>query len=226
MDLYVRGRPAVTVCRVRNGWAPRRRHGLWHRQRGSDNFIDNDIDVRLLCYETPEALAELLAFLYSQLDQINRVFISTDDEDFQLLLTDIWNREYRLIAPVFHESSAVGHGVMYRLLGVRRAFEAVPDHDFGGSDLTIRIVVRDTFFPQHDGSVTVAFRQGRATVGDDRAEVEIAMNIAEFSSLFMGATSFRTLYSYGLATISDMSYVDAVDRTFACRERPVCHADF
>ena len=197
-----------------------------YKPRGGENFIDNDIVVRMLCYENPDALAEMLSFLHSQLDQINRIHISTDDEDFQLLLSQIWNRHYRLIPPVYHESNVTGHGIMFRVMGVRRALEATSGHDFGGSNLTIRLNIADSFFPEHAGATVVAFENGVASVTEGAADVEVTMDIAEFSSMFMGAVRFRSLHNYGLATISDASQADRVDRTFACPERPVCWADF
>jgi predicted acetyltransferase len=200
----------------------------YHCKANSDeNFIDNDIIATNLIYETPDALSELLSFLHSQADQINRIVLSTSDEDFQFLLQDLRNRSGVLIPSVFHESNVTGNGLMYRVLNCRRAFETMAGHDFGGVSLKLKLTTRDTFYPKYDGSIVVAFSNGRATVTDtDKSDVEISMNIAEFSSLFMGAVDFRTLYTYKLAQISDAAYVDVVDRAFACSEKPVCHADF
>ena len=48
----------------------------------------------------------------------------------------------------------------------------------------------------------------------------------EFSSMLAGAVPFRKLYSYGLAELSDPADVDAVDRLFAVRDKPICLAHF
>jgi predicted acetyltransferase len=201
---------------------------VYHCKANSDeNFVDNDIVATSLVYETPDALSELLTFLRSQADQINRIVLSTSDEDFQFLLRDLRNRSGVLIPSVFHESNVTGNGVMYRVLNVRRAFEMAQHHNFGDASFGLKLTIRDTFYPKYDGSIVVTFANGRAAVADtDKSEVEVSMDTAEFSSLFMGAVNFRTLYRYKLAQISDAAFVEVIDRAFACSDKPVCLADF
>lgn len=57
------------------------------------NRIFNNIEVRELLYENREALAQLLSFLHSQADQIQRIELTTPDEDFHLLLSDPGDRK-------------------------------------------------------------------------------------------------------------------------------------
>lgn len=54
----------------------------------------------------------------------------------------------------------------------------------------------------------------------------VALDVAEFSSLLMGAVGFRSLYDFGLATISDPAYVATVDRIFAADRKPICTTAF
>lgn len=57
-------------------------------------------------------------------------------------------------------------------------------------------------------------------------DVEVCMDVAEFSSLLVGAVNFKSLYKYGLAKISDPSYVGVVDKIFAVEDKPICTTPF
>jgi len=61
---------------------------------------------------------------------------------------------------------------------------------------------------------------------DDSADVEIEMDIAEFSSMFLGVITFKKLYEFNLANISDISYLDTVNRVFQREEKPACMTSF
>jgi predicted acetyltransferase len=68
---------------------------------------------------------------------------------------------------------------------------------------------------------------GRATLNPEaQPDVEISLDIAEFSSLITGATTFRTLLAYGLAQISDANYADTVHQLFYTPNKPICHTAF
>lgn len=192
-----------------------------------ENFLINDIVVRELFYETPQALAELFAFLHRQADQIRRVIFNTQDEDFYQALRDPSNGTGRLLPSVYHESSAQGVGIMYRVLDAPGIFGLLRNHYFDAADCTLKLTIRDSFFPANDGSTIIQFRQGRATVqAGGEYDIEVALDVAEFSSLLMGAVRFTSLYNYGLAQISDQSEVDTIDRIFRTRTKPVCTTPF
>lgn len=192
-----------------------------------DNFLLNDLQVEECVYETPAALAELLAFLRSQADQINTVLFNTQDEHFHMLLVDPRNGTNNVVPHVYHESNTQGVGLMYRVLDTRRLFETLADHRFGTASTTVRFVIRDSFFPPGDGAVTVEFREGRPRVRDGAApDVEVALGVAEWSSLVVGATTLRRLHTYGLAEVSAPEQLGTLDALFAVPEKPVCLTRF
>jgi len=193
----------------------------------ADSFLVNDLVVEDLVYLTPEALAEMLAFLRSQLDQIRRVVLHTPEDEFYYLLRDPRNESTGIIYPTHQESHAAGVGVMYRVLDNRLLFEQLGPSAFSKVNLKIRLNIRDSFLPQNDGPLVVAFRDGRAALVDGGdCDVEIGLDIAEFSSMIMGAVGFRSLHTYGLATISESELLDTVDRLFATPERPLTTVSF
>ncbi len=192
-----------------------------------ENFVLNDLEVTEFIYEDREALAGLLAFLHMQADQINRIIITTQDEDFHFALTDPRNGTDRLIPSVYHESNTQGVGIMYRVLDTRAIFEALRAHSFGGQTCRLKVNIIDTFLEPHNDAVTIQFTDGLPRLAEDGAhDVEIRLDVAEFSSLLMGTVSFTSLHTYGLAEISDTAYLDTVDRLFHVHRKPVCTTPF
>jgi predicted acetyltransferase len=192
-----------------------------------ENFNINDILVRELVYETREALSELFAFLHSQADQIRRVIFQTQDEDFHHALRDPRNGTENLFPSVYHESNIQGVGIMYRVIDTKGIFGLLRDHNFGNQDCKLKLALRDSFLAENDGSTVVHFRQGRPALQDDADyDIEVGLDIADFSSLLMGAVRFKSLYMYGLADISDERAVDTVDRLFMTEAKPICMTPF
>lgn len=194
----------------------------------AESFIDNDLVVRELFYENKDALSALMAFLHTQADQINRIVIRTHEEDFHHLPFDPRDSSRRLIPPVYHQTGVTGVGIMYRVLDVKALFEKVADHNFNGQTVTVRLGVSDSFLPENGGVVTVQVTNGRLQlVTDDvNPDVEVGMDIADFSSLIIGAVRFRSLYTYSRASISDASLVATIDKLFATDHTPACTTDF
>jgi len=193
----------------------------------SVNFLTQDLDVEELVYETPEALAELLAFLRSQADEIRRVVLRTQEEDFHLVASDPRDGTAVMFPHVTHETNTQGVGLMYRVVDVPGFFAAVREHNFGGQTCRVQFTVRDSFLPENGGSVVVHFNEGRAlVVGDGDSDVQVALDVADFSSLVMGSTPFAALHRTGRATASDAAYLTTLDRLFRVEQRPVCMTAF
>ncbi|MCP4420396.1 MAG: GNAT family N-acetyltransferase [Chloroflexi bacterium] len=191
------------------------------------NFLRNNILVRTLIYENVEALRGLLAFLRVQADQIETIIFNTQDEDFHLLLHDPRNDSHNLMSPVYHESNTQGVGIMYRVIDVPRLFDLLADHNFGGQSCVVQLNLTDSFWPLNAGSWQLVVNNGRASIQPNaQPEVEIGLDIAEFSSLITGAITFRQLLAYGLVTISDTAYADKVHQIFYTSHKPYCFTPF
>ena len=191
------------------------------------NFLRNNIVVRTLLYEDAEALCGLLGFLQIQADQVEAIILNSQDEDFHLLLHDPRNGTNNLMPSVYHETNTQGVGIMYRVIHVPRLFDLLVNHNFGGQSVTVQINLTDSFWPDCAGSWVAVAENGRVHLNPNaRPEVEISLDIAEFSSLITGATTFRQLLAYGLAEVSDTSYVDTVHQLFYTPKKPICHTSF
>jgi predicted acetyltransferase len=175
-------------------------------------------------------------FLHTQADQIRHVFINTQDEYFHHLLLDPRNGTDRLIPDVYHETNAQGLGLMYRVVDVPRIFDLLSGRDFGTPEFgtqtcTVMLTIGDSFLPENAGSILLRFERGHVQRLDSvlhhaAYDAEVRLNIADFSSLLAGTVNFWTLYRYGLADISDGSYVETINRLFAVEQKPMCTTGF
>lgn len=192
------------------------------------HFLSNELLVRELVYETPEALAQLLSFLHSQADQIGRIVFHTQDDSFHYVLHDPRLDDELLLQPtLYHESNTQGVGLMYRVIDLPRLFEQLADHDFGGQTCRLKITLQDSFLPENEGSWVVGFENGRARLlpGED-FDIAIELGVSEFSSLVMGTVDFRQLAAYRLASISSVDDVETVAQLFRVSQKPICMTVF
>lgn len=197
------------------------------KKTGQDNALKNDIFIKEFVYENPEALKALLTFLNTQEDQIDRIIINTQAEDFHYMLMDPRNASDNLMTAVYHESNLQGVGIMYRVTDTRLLFASLGQHNFNNQSCRLSFNIRDSFLEENNGSVVVHFTEGRAVISDSNLyDAEVTMDIADFSSLVVGAVSFRTLLSYGIAGISDYNYAGAVDKIFGVSQKPICFTAF
>ena len=191
-----------------------------------DNFIHNDMEIIEIAYENRTAFLELMAFLHSQADQIHDVIYDSQDEDFHHLFFDPRNPSENMYHEVFHECNVQGVGIMYRIINTRNWFKMLPDHNFNGQNVKVKFNITDTFLPQNNGSVIVHFVNGKAVSDQSEFDVEVSMNISEFSSLAMGCVQFESLYLFGRAQISDEEYLPQVQKLFLTDKKPICTTAF
>jgi predicted acetyltransferase len=116
---------------------------------------------------------------------------------------------------------------MYRVIDVPRLFDLLAGHNFGGQTVTVQLNLRDSFWSDCDGAWVLVAENGNVSLNPSATpDVEIGLDVAEFSSLIMGATTFRQLLAYGLADISDPAYADVVHQLFYTPNKPICHTAF
>jgi len=193
------------------------------KKASQDNGLKNDIFIKEFLYENTEALMELLTFLNTQEDQINRVIFNTLDENFHHLLLDPRDSSDNLMTSVYHESNLQGVGLMYRVTDTRVLFDVLKGHNFNNQNCKLRINIRDNFIKENNGSIIIHFIYGRAVISEgSEYEAAVDLDISDFSSLIVGAVGFKALLKYGIAHISESKYADTVDRIFDMHEKPIC----
>ena len=191
-----------------------------------DHVLLQNLEIHMLIYETPEVLRGLLSFLSVQLDQVDRVVLNTQDDDWHFVLKDPRDGVPHMFY-TSQETNVQGVGIMYRVIDTRGIWEELADHSFNDVSLGVKFTVWDSFIPENDGSVVVHFKDGRPEVVDGGGyDVEIKLDVAWFSSLIMGVVDFRKLWMMGLAEVSDEGYVDELDTLFWAQHRPETIEEF
>lgn len=197
-------------------------------QIDAKNFLRNEINIRAMVYETPQALSQLLAFLHSQADQIETIVFNTQEEDFHLVLDDPRNDSRRLLTSVYHETNTQGAGLMLRVIDVSRLFQVLRHHDFGGQTCRVKLTVSDSFLPENAGTWLLVVADGRLHLeaAGSPYDVALSLDVAEFSALLTGAVEFHTLARLGLAQLSDAAYAAVIQKMFYTELKPICMTSF
>ena len=194
---------------------------------GEDNFLRNRIVVRQIVFTNQESLYGLFSFLHAQADQIEEVVLYTQEPDFHYLLHDPRNGSHPIMPPVFQQSNTQGLGVMYRVIDLSHLFSVLRKHDFGGQTCQIRFTIGDSFFPENAGSYDVGFINARLQKNPpSEYQVEIKLDVSDFSSLVVGAVDFKQLYRLGCAQISDATFVETMQQLFYTDQKPMCMTSF
>lgn len=197
------------------------------RRVTEDNFLKQNLHVIEIIYENKDVLLELLTFLQSQADQVDRIIVNTQDEYFHHLLSDPLNGTGRIIPSVYHESSTSGIGLMYRVTNVRGFLEEQSHRNFGGQSINIKLTTLDSFDHENNRSIVVSFVNGMPYFDSTTEyDVEIKLEISDFSAMIMGVVPFNRLYQYGLVDVSNTKYIETLDLLFTSREKPVCLSRF
>jgi len=101
------------------------------------------------------------------------------------------------------------------------------DHNFGNQTVNLQITINDSFLPENNGTLVIHFKAGKGiVVEDDKYDVEIIINVDHFSSLIMGAISFKKLYEYGLVKISNADYLGTLNKLFVTETPPMTMESF
>ncbi|KAB3531106.1 GNAT family N-acetyltransferase [Alkaliphilus serpentinus] len=188
-----------------------------------ENFLISDIIVSHMIYHSQEALMELMTFLNSQSDQIRQIIFNLQDPNFRFILEDPTNGSNNVLVPVHHEGSVEGTGIMYRVVDIDGIFKDLANHNFNNVDCKIKLIIRDTLVASNNKSIVVEFIKGKAMLrntGD--YEVEVSMDIANFSSLLTASVDFKSLYKYGRATLTHKEYLNKVNEIFYFPDKPIC----
>jgi predicted acetyltransferase len=196
-------------------------------KKSQTNFAHYDMLIKELIAETPEAIMELSTFLHSQADQVHQIVWNTQEENVHFFVDDPRNGSHNMIPSVYHETNLSGVGLMYRVINTKGIFEELKDHSFNGVNVAIKLAIKDSFLPQNNQELVVQFKEGKVNVSDNEDyEVEISLDVSDFSSLLMGAVSFKELYLFGRASLSDPDYLTTINMLFSTQEKPRCISVF
>jgi predicted acetyltransferase len=191
------------------------------------SFLINNIHIKDVLYENREVLSEFMTFLRSQSDQIREIIIDVPDDNLHHLFLDPRNGSDAMMPSVYHQCNTAGVGIMYRVLDIPAVFKTLSECNFGSANCRLKLTIKDSFLKSNNGSRIINFEEGHCRPGKSgKYDLEIKMDIADFSSLLMGAVDFKSLFIYGRAEISTAEKLETVNGIFAVKEPPYCLTAF
>jgi len=190
------------------------------------NYTINNIYVKELIYENTEVLRTLLGFLRKQEDQVNLVIFNTEDENFAYLFDNPLNDSLNYIPYGYLETNTQAIGVMYKIFDIKGAFNNCMHRNYNNANLAARFLIKDSFSKEKKHDIIVKFENGVAMLDSKEFEVTVKINMADFSSLFLGCVNIKGLFKLGLLELDNPELIDELDRAFYCNEKPVCYTDF
>lgn len=192
-----------------------------------ENFLTNDININEFIYESKETFSDLITFLHSQDDQIRHIILNTQEEGFHHIMNNPSNGSNNIIPHVYHESNTQGVGIMYRVIDIKGMFNELKNHNYNNQTCKLKLSIKDSFMEANDRSFYIDFNNGLAEIVEaDNYEVQISMDISDFSSMLMGSVNFKSLNKYGLAEISHEDYIEKINKIFYMDEKPMCTTPF
>jgi predicted acetyltransferase len=197
------------------------------KKMSDTNFVHNNIVMKEMIYQNPVALSKLSTFLNSQNDQIHRIELTTQDDAIEYLVADPRNGSNRLIPSVYHETNSAGVGLMYRIINMDQFIESLSEYNFNNETLKLGIDIMDSFREENNRKFVIEFSEGKAVVSlEMQSDVEIKIDIADLSSLLMGAIQFQKLYEFGQVEVSNENRVTQINKLFSSMQKPLCITGF
>ena len=184
-----------------------------------DHYTDmyHDLTVREMVYEDMDTLEEFLTFFAR---------IYTPEENFQMYFTNPDSGENRAYDGAIQEIGRKNMGHMFRILSVENYFRQ-QDHCEGktGRDFILELQVKDTFVEENNRSFFLKIQGGRIRLLENRedhirADVRLETDIADLSSLAMGAISLKEFLWSRRMKCSDESYGQDIQRAIGWSEKP------
>lgn len=193
-----------------------------------DHYTDmyHDLTVREMVYEDMDTLEEFLTFFASQTDQIERVRIYTPEENFQMYFINPDSGENRAYDGAIQEIGRKNMGHMFRILSVENYFkEQDRCEEKTRRNFILELQVEDAFVEENNRSFFLKIQEDRVELlgsSEDhtRADVRLKTNIADLSSLVMGAVPLKKFLWSRRMNCSDESYAEDIQRAIGWSEKP------
>ena len=189
-----------------------------------DHYTDmyHDLMVREMIYEDAETLKQFMTFFASQVDQIERVRILSPDEYLHVMFKTPDTGENRAHDGCIHEIGRKTMGYMVRIFDIRQYFSVQTHCEVPVSrPFTLALQVRDTFLEHNNGTFLLEVNGGTVTLTETGTpDVTLSTQIADLSSLVMGAIPLREFLAYDRMTLSDPSYAEDIQRAIGWSVKP------
>ncbi|TYR74474.1 GNAT family N-acetyltransferase [Rossellomorea vietnamensis] len=191
---------------------------------------EKDLIIHELFFESPQVLREISTFLHSQSDQIKRVILNSNSDELLHFVNSPESGETTMAdfpsATDNKHAANAGIGVMYRIINSVNFFKDLQEknHQFNpGVTLAVKFSIHDEFYHSNSLPFIVTFENGKIAEVKEKGsyDVEIKMDIAEFSSMVMGVENAYFFLRWGLMDISNESYSRVINSLFQTDQKPV-----
>lgn len=197
-------------------------------EASSVNYTLNTLVVDELVYEDGQVLKSFLTYLYRQGDLAQTVLLRSGEEDFYHLLMDPQHNSFYSIPFGYLQTNVSAVGNMYKIPDLKRFVESTSYREFPKEEeVRVKFFYRDEIL-DHEKAFVLCFKEGKWYPGNEEAvaQVSITARQGDLSSLFLNASSLSALIRLGVMEISEMSYVDQLDRLFRYGQKPYSNNDF
>ena len=189
-----------------------------------DHYTDmyHDLAVREIICEDMETMKQFLTFFASQTDQIERVRIYTYEEYFHMLFTNPDSGENRAYDGAIQETGRKIMGFMFRVLDLDDYFRQQNHCDKPVSrEFTLELQVEDSFMESNNKKVQLHIKDKEVKlVSGQRADVILKTNIADLSSLVIGAIPLEAFLWTGRMQCSDTAYAQDIQNAIGWSQKP------
>lgn len=200
----------------------------------SANYTINHIEVKELIYSNSTVLRKLLHGLRMQSDLASSVILTTGEEDFYHILTspqDVTGNYYDF---GFLQTNTQALGTMYKIPDLPRFIAASYYREFPHYTLSVGITVTSedggdieklgVLFQPDEGSSKVS--RMSCEPFSSGSDVFIRIKLSDLSAVLMGSARINALVRLGAVTLSDDSFVEALDRLFLAEQMPYTNTDY
>lgn len=189
-----------------------------------DHYTDmyHDLAVHEMLYDDIDTLREFMTFFASEFDQIDRVRIYSHEPSLHLMFANPDSGENRVQDGCIQEMTRHALGYMARIIDIRRYFELENFCEAPVSrDFILHLNVRDDFMSSNNGDFYLkVFGDQVQLIGETKADVTLTTGIDTLSSFVMGAVPLRDFLHFDRMQLSDLSYLDDVQKAIGFSRKP------
>lgn len=212
--------PYVVICRQKGRITGYLTFAFTEVSHYTDMY--HDLVVHEMIYEDTATLKQFMTFFASQIDQIERVRIYSNDEYLPMMFLNPDSGENHAFDGAIQEIGRRCMGYMVRIFDVKQYFmlETHCEH-LTERAFTLALDVKDSFIEANNAVFLLHIQDGRvALVENAPADVTLCTNIADLSSLILGSIPLQQFVRCGQMELSDKSYLDDIQNAIGWSKKP------
>ncbi|MCQ2551498.1 MAG: GNAT family N-acetyltransferase [Clostridia bacterium] len=189
------------------------------------NYTLNQMVIRELVYLNQQALGKLLSAIRLQSDLAQSVVIRTGEMDFHHLLKSPQHVDGYYIDFGFMKTNVSAIGTMYKIVDIEKFVEETSHRRFVNIPLKVSFNIYDEL-KHEEKKFTLKFKDGSYSYSKEEGQVQVNMNLSDFSALMMGSAEFSALERMGVLKVDKPEYIRDLDSLFHVEQKPFTNTDY